>query len=172
MRTLIALILVAILGFFAYQYLGPKEKREINRTGDDISRGAERAKDSIASGAEKIKENWDKTVGDLDTAKIKEEMARSGRVVRQKAKDAGAAIADATADARITAAIKAKYVADRDLSALKISVNTTGGLVTLSGTVSSLENIGKAIGVAMETDGVREVVSTLQVEGQAVEVKN
>lgn len=166
MRTLIAFILVALLAFFAYQYLGPKEKREMHRTGDDISRGAERAKDSIASGAEKIKENWDKTVVDFDRDKIKEEMARTGRVVRQKAREAGAVIADATADARVTAAIKAKYVADRDLSALKISVNTTGGLVTLSGTVSSLDSIGQAIRLALETDGVREVVSTLQVEGQ------
>jgi osmotically-inducible protein OsmY len=95
---------------------------------------------------------------------IKEELARSGRVVRREATKAGHAIADATADARATTAIKAKLIASRDLSGLNISVNTTDGVVTLSGAVSSSEDISKAILVAMDTEGVREVVSTLQVK--------
>ena|SRR5215212_5507129 len=94
---------------------------------------------------------------------IKEELARTGQVVRRKAQQAGKALTEATADARTTGAIKGKILADRDLSALSISVNTTDGIVTLSGTVSSPDHIGKAILLAMETDGVREVVSTLQV---------
>ena len=98
---------------------------------------------------------------------IKDELARTGQVVRRAAKDAGHAVADATADARITAAIKAKLLASRDLSALNISVNTTAGVVTMSGTVASSDLIGKAIVLAMETDGVREVVSTLQVKPKA-----
>ena len=62
---------------------------------------------------------------------IKEDLARGGQIVRRKAREAGQAIADATADARITTAIKGKLLANRDLSALSISVNTTGGVVTL-----------------------------------------
>jgi len=95
---------------------------------------------------------------------IKDELARTGQVVRRAANEAGHAIADATADARVTAAIKTKLLTSRDLSALDISVNTTAGVVTLSGTVASSEHISKAIVLAMETDGVREVVSTLQVK--------
>jgi osmotically-inducible protein OsmY len=98
---------------------------------------------------------------------IKDELARTGRVVRRAASNAGHAIADATADARITAAIKAKLVGSRDLSALNISVNTTAGVVTLSGAVSSSEHVSKAILLAMQTEGVREVVSTLQVQPKA-----
>lgn len=94
---------------------------------------------------------------------IKDELARTVQVVRRAANEAGHAIADATADARITAAIKTKLLTSRDLSALNISVNTTAGVVTLSGAVASSEHISKAIVLAMETDGVREVVSTLQV---------
>jgi len=37
-------------------------------------------------------------------------------------------------------------------------------VVTLSGTVASPEHISKAMLLAMETGGVREVVSTLQVQ--------
>jgi osmotically-inducible protein OsmY len=95
---------------------------------------------------------------------IKDELARTGRVVRREARAAGQAIADATADARVTTALKGKLLASRDLSALNISVNTTAGVVTLSGFVSSTEHIAKAILLAMETDGVREVISTLQVK--------
>ena len=103
----------------------------------------------------------------LRSEDIKDELARTGQVVRREASEAGQAIADATADARITAAIKAKLLASRDLSALNISVNTTAGVVTLSGFVPSPEHISKAILLAMETDGVREVVSTLQVKPKA-----
>jgi osmotically-inducible protein OsmY len=97
---------------------------------------------------------------------IKDELARSGKVVRRSAHDAGAAIADASADARITAKIKAKLIADRELSAWNISINTTDGHVTLAGTVSSPELIGKALLLALETDGVRDATSNLQVKGR------
>jgi len=103
----------------------------------------------------------------LSPEDIKDELARTGKVVRREASEAGHAIADATADARITAAIKTKLLASRDLSALNISVNTTAGVVTLSGFVASSDHIAKAILLAMETDGVREVVSTLQVKPKA-----
>ena len=67
-------------------------------------------------------------------------------------------------DATITAKIKTKYAIDRDLSAFGISVNTTDGRVTLAGHVTSHQQIGKAMLIALETDGVREVSSTLQVK--------
>lgn len=104
-------------------------------------------------------------VSNLSPQDIKDELARTGQVVREKAQEAGAKVADATADARITAAIKAKLLRDQNLSALKISVSTSGGIVTLSGTASSPENIREAIQLAMDTDGVHKVVSTLQVKG-------
>jgi hyperosmotically inducible protein len=94
---------------------------------------------------------------------VKEDLERTGKVIRRKAREAGQAISDATADARITAAIKAKLLGSKELSALSISVNTTDGVVTLSGSVNSTEEISKAVLLAMDSEGVREVVSTLQV---------
>ena len=70
---------------------------------------------------------------------------------------------DVTADARISTAIKGKLAADPDLSALAISVNSTQGVVTLSGTVPSHQALSKAIRLALETEGVHKVESTLQV---------
>jgi hyperosmotically inducible protein len=100
---------------------------------------------------------------DLRPEQVKEDLERTGKVIRRKAREAGQAISDATADARITAAIKAKLLGSKELSALSISVNTTDGVVTLSGSVNSTEEISKAVLLAMDSEGVREVVSTLQV---------
>jgi hypothetical protein len=99
----------------------------------------------------------------LQAGTIQKELAETGRVVRRSASALGEQVADATADARITTTIKAKLVADPELSALAISVSTTDGTVTLSGKVASPELVGKAMLVALQTDGVREVVSVLQV---------
>src|SRR2546428_7043410 len=156
MRILLALILGVLLGAAAVWLYSTKEGRSTARaTGEQIETATRSARDTIQA---KLK------VLDLRSDDIKDELARSGRIVRRRAREAGQAIADATADARTTGAIKAKLLADRDLSALSISANTTEGIVTLSGTVSSTENISKAMLLAMETDGVREVISTLQVK--------
>jgi hyperosmotically inducible periplasmic protein len=101
----------------------------------------------------------------LTTGEVQEELTRSGQIVRHAAQDVGRAVADATADTRATAAIKARLLTDPHLSVLRISVNCTEGRVTLSGTVSSTADISRAMMIALEADsGVREVVSTLQVK--------
>jgi len=95
---------------------------------------------------------------------IKDELSRTGKVLRRQAGDFGAAMFSASADTAITAKIKAKYAVEHDLSAFSISVNTTDGRVTLAGNVTSHQQIGRAMLIALETDGVREVNSTLQVK--------
>jgi osmotically-inducible protein OsmY len=101
---------------------------------------------------------------DLRSDQIKDELARTGKIVRRKALDLGGQVADATADARIVTVIKAKYAADPDLSVWKIFVSSDQGRVTLSGTVSAEEDIGQAVALALEADGVRDVTSTLTVK--------
>ncbi len=103
------------------------------------------------------------TAWHLTTPEIKAELAQSGKVLRRSAQDWGAQAAHMANDATITAKIKAKLAADKQLSALSIAVNTTDGHVTLAGTVASHELIAKAMAHALETDGVRDVTSNLQV---------
>ncbi len=155
-RFILGLILGIILTWGAIWYYGNHQK---NATLQD-------ARDRIVSGAREARDaaqdqfnSWG-----LTPDNIRDELARTGKVIREKAQDAGRVIADSTADARITAEIKTKIFSDRDLSALSISVSTTDGRVTLSGTTSSPENIAKAVQLAMNTPGVREVVSTIQVK--------
>ena len=159
MRTFLTLALgIAVGGAAAWFYItyrnDPRWHSAEKKVGDAAISARDAAQDKIRS-------------LHLRPEDIKEELAHTGQIVRREAGAAGHAIADATADARITTAIKTKLVASRDLSALNISVNTTAGVVTLSGFVSSSEDIGKAVLLAMETTGVREVVSTLQVKPKA-----
>jgi osmotically-inducible protein OsmY len=156
MKFVYVLLVGVLIGAAGVWFYGTREgKSAIQSTGEQIESATKSARDTVQ---EKLR------VLDLKPEQVKEDLARSGQVVRRKAKEAGQAIADATADARTTAAIKGKLLANRELSALSISVNTTAGVVTLSGTVNSFEDISKAVMLAMDTDGVTEVVSTLQVK--------
>jgi hypothetical protein len=100
----------------------------------------------------------------FSTENIKEEMSKTGQVIREKSRQAGDAISDATANARITSSIKAKLLKDSGLAALKVDVDTSDGVVTLTGTVNSYEQVSSAVKLAMETEGVHKVISMLQVK--------
>ncbi|MCM2265463.1 MAG: BON domain-containing protein [Desulfuromonadales bacterium] len=134
------------------------EERAATKAGetlDSLQSAGEKAKLALTAKFEAL---------DLRSEDIQKELAEKGNVVRRKAREVGGAAVDATHDARVTTVIKAKLAADSDLSAISISVATTAGRVTLSGTVTSPELIGKAMTLALETDGVREVVSTIQIK--------
>jgi osmotically-inducible protein OsmY len=101
---------------------------------------------------------------DLNGDQIKDELSKTGQIIRRKAQDIGEAAVNAASDARAVTEIKAKYTMDSTLSVWKISVSCNQGHVTLSGTVSSPDDIGKAVALALEADGVRDVTSTIQVK--------
>jgi osmotically-inducible protein OsmY len=159
MKTFLVLIVGLTIGGAAVWYYGNyRNDPRVRSAGQKVETAAKSARDAATNELQVLH---------LRPEDIKDELGRTGQVVRRVAAQAGHAIADATADARTTAAIKAKLLASSDLSALNISVNTTTGVVTLSGAVASPEHISKAILLAMETSGVREVVSTLQVKPKA-----
>ena len=156
MKTLVTLALGIALGAAAVWFFttGRHDPRW-QSAGKKVEEAAQSARDAAQDKLRDFR---------LRPEDLKDELARTGQIIRREVRQAGHAIADATADAHITAAIKARLVTSRDLPAFNLSVNTTAGVVTLSGAVSSPEQVGKAILIAMETDGVREVVSTLQVK--------
>ena len=156
MKIFFALLVGIAVGACAVLFYSTNQgKSAVHTTSDQIESSTKAARDMME---EKLK------MRDLQSDDIKEDLARTGQVVRRKAREVSQAIADGTADARITATLKGKLLANRDLSAMSISVNTTSGVVTMSGSVSSPEDIGKAVLLAIETDGVREVISSIQVK--------
>jgi hyperosmotically inducible protein len=68
------------------------------------------------------------------------------------------------ADTAITAAVKGKYAMDDMVSALDLSVETTNGKVHLKGKVPTLAAAERAVNIAQDTDGVKEVLYKLELK--------
>ncbi|HTV40954.1 MAG TPA: BON domain-containing protein [Candidatus Sulfotelmatobacter sp.] len=159
------LVLGIIFGAVAYWYVQKKAtehpeaqqryEEAASETATNVSTTAHSLSDALRAKLETL---------DLNTGQIKDELAHTGEIVRHKAYDIGQAAVNGASDARAVAEIKAKYARDPSLSVWKISVSCNQGHVKLSGTVSSPEDIGKAISLALEAGGVRDVTSTIKVQ--------
>lgn len=60
-------------------------------------------------------------------------------------------------DSVITTKVKSSFVADSAVSALDISVETSQGVVNLTGIVNNEQERQRAIQIAQETNGVKQV---------------
>jgi hyperosmotically inducible protein len=122
-----------------------------------------------------------RTVGErMDSGVSKTQSA--GAEVKQDAKDAtasagatadkaaentrqmGAVAGDKIDDASITAKVNASLAADKDLSAIKIDVDTQNGVVTLSGPAPSATARERASEIARTVKGVNSVNNQLTVK--------
>lgn len=97
---------------------------------------------------------------------VKDEIVRTGKAVGDTAKSAGETVVNAASDARITAAVKTKLIGESGLAGLSIGVSTSGGVVTLTGDITDITQVSKAVTAALTVDGVTSVVSKLQVTAQ------
>ncbi len=70
---------------------------------------------------------------------------------------AGSTSDNVVKDSVITSKIKSKMVADPDVSALNVNVETNNGVVTLSGNVKTDAEASKAVEIAESTTGVKDV---------------
>jgi hyperosmotically inducible protein len=75
----------------------------------------------------------------------------------------GKTVGETIDDATVTARVKTALLNDPAVGGLKIDVDTTLGVVTMSGVVKSPDEEQRAIAVARRVNGVRDVRSTLQV---------
>ena len=71
-------------------------------------------------------------------------------------------------DAQVTARVQAKYFVDDLVKGRRIDVDTTAGVVTLSGHVASEQERAQALRLARETEGVQRVEDHLIVTAPAV----
>jgi hyperosmotically inducible periplasmic protein len=165
MKFFAGLIVGLVLGALGYYFIEDQARKHP----ETEKRYEQSARDAGASASDAAHHLSDALRAKLDTFdlhsdKIKEELARTGKVVRVKTKELAGKVADATADARVVASIKTKYASDSELSVWSISVSCSNGHVTLSGTVPTADGIGKAVALALEVDGVQDVSSTLQIK--------
>jgi len=103
-----------------------------------------------------------KNTGEAIKEGTTEAAQETGQAVGHAAKKVGEKVEDGS----ITAAIKMKFANDELVSASNIDVDTTDGLVTLNGTVSSQEEADRAVQLAQTVDGVKNVRSNLIIENK------
>ncbi|HEU5077737.1 MAG TPA: BON domain-containing protein [Opitutaceae bacterium] len=179
MRIVLILICCVIIGAIGMSYLKsrhPADARRYEPTRPapaqpesttahnlraDGEKLADRARDAASSAKDAIADklaDWHLTGSD-----IRHDLEKGGEVIRTKARAAGSTIASAASNAKVVSIIKTKYTLDKDLSARAISVSSDAGKVELTGSVANEELIGRAVALALDTDGVIEVTSHLTV---------
>ena len=89
--------------------------------------------------------------------KMNETAERVGEKMEHQSEKAGVAIDDAA----ITTKVKAAIFAEPNLKSLQISVDTVGGVVTLTGSVNSSADSDRAKAVAAGVEGVKNVDNRL-----------
>jgi hyperosmotically inducible protein len=89
--------------------------------------------------------------------------ADDAREAPRDARDAARDDSSTVGDAGITASIKTKMLADSTVGGLKINVDTTNGVVSLTGDVKSAAEKRRAVAIARETDGVKSVNDKLEI---------
>jgi hyperosmotically inducible periplasmic protein len=80
----------------------------------------------------------------------------------------GKAIGETIDDATISTRVKTALLNDPDIDALTITVDTTKGVVTLSGRIKTAAEEQRAIELARKTPGVQDVKSVLRIGDEAV----
>jgi hyperosmotically inducible protein len=102
-------------------------------------------------------------------ARVDASLARAASAVQSS--DAASAALDklgsAIEDGAVTAQIKAALLADADLRALRVDVDTHAGVVTLKGTVPTAASLARVERIAHDARGVKSVDSQLLVQAPA-----
>lgn len=138
---------------------------------------AEQAKDNAAEAARDAKQSAEQAAADAKVAanqagaEIRQEAREAKAEASAAADKAGAAISnaaeragDAVNDVTTTAAVNAKLVADSELSAIRIDVDTKDGVVTLTGPAPNAAAKERATTIAKAVDGVKTVHNNLTVQ--------
>ena len=90
--------------------------------------------------------------------------AQAVEKTKEKTKAAASKTGEFLSDAAITTAVKTKLLADRTVSGLNINVDTTDGVVTLTGPVKTAAERNQALRLARATKGVKHVENKLTLE--------
>ncbi|HKH48041.1 MAG TPA: BON domain-containing protein [Thermoanaerobaculia bacterium] len=127
---------------------------QIKVDGDQVDKNLEQAGEELKAGAEQVKE----AANDAGAA-----LERGAERVNA---EVGPVVQDVLDDAGVTARVKARLVADPDVNAFHIDVDTVDGRVTLNGKVASEHERQEAEELANRTEGVVSVVNLIQVAGK------
>jgi len=99
--------------------------------------------------------------GDRSAERVGEKIDRTTSQVAAKTEAAADKATAKMGDAAITGSVKTALIAEPNLSALKIDVDTMNGVVTLTGTVDNNDQKSRAVSIAQGVSGVSSVKDNL-----------
>jgi hyperosmotically inducible periplasmic protein len=88
---------------------------------------------------------------------VSNDASRAAQTARNEASQAVTNTGKAVDDASVTAKVKSTLLADNQVSGMKIDVDTSNGVVTLNGSVSTAAERARAEQLARDIEGVRSV---------------
>jgi len=141
-------------------------KTNIHIDGDEVEENLDKAGEQLERGLDQAGEQLERA-GD----QVAEGAQQVGAAIERGAEKVEAEVGPVLDDARITARIKSRLIADPEIKAFHIDVDTVDGRVALNGKVSSAEQRSQAEHLARGTQGVRQVVNLIQIAGQDVPLK-
>jgi hyperosmotically inducible periplasmic protein len=142
-----------------------KADQKIEAAKESLDEKADTAKEYIeekTDASKEVLENAEAKIGKA-TEKTEEKLEGVKESVIEKSETAGEYIDDSV----ITTKVKAAIMGSSWLSASHIDVTTNKGIVVLSGTVDTEQNIAKAIEVARSQENVKAVQADLVVSATA-----
>jgi hyperosmotically inducible protein len=149
-RRLLILAIVGVAGVAAYAYWSDNGAALREKATDFATETAKREASELAGKA-------------ADEAK--EAAGKIASTAADGARDAAGKLGDTVSDSALTAKIKSKMALDDHVKARAINVDTSAGVVTLSGVVASGDERKRAVQLARDTEGITRVVDRLEVGG-------
>lgn len=159
---------------------GKVAKQQLEGLKDSLDKNAEQAKESIDKSTAASKEVLEKSEDKVD--KLSEQAEDKVEQIKENVEEKLEDIKDSTTeksettgeyidDSVITTKVKAAILGSSWLSASHIEVTTNKGIVVLSGTVDTEQNIAKAVEVARSQENVKAVETKLTVSVTASDSK-
>ncbi len=134
-----------------------------SKTGAAATTGTSRNSTDVATTTDITTRMTEWRLGD---AEIQADLDRGVAIVRTKDSIVGAPTGNPD-DELIKTMVKGKLQADSETSKATIDVDSKSGEVTLTGSADSASQIGRAIALALDTQGVTKVSSELKVSMKA-----
>lgn len=138
-----------------------------NRLSTDMRSAANSASNAMGSAATNMATSARMMQWKLNASDIQADLDNDREIVRTKDENVGAPVA--TNDKSVVESmVKGRLEADSDIAALDLNVDADKhGAVTLKGKARTAEEVGRAIALALDTDGVTKVTSKIKLDKDA-----
>lgn len=137
-----------------------------DRMGNDLHDAANSASSAINSAASNVAVSARMAQWNLNANDIQADLANGNDIVRTKTSEAGAPTGNIDKDT-LESAVKGHFASDAQVSSLNLDVDAKkDGSVKLSGKAQTADQVGRAIALALDTQGVNKVTSKIKLENK------